>query len=282
VNTPQIAEFARLAKENTPPVGALEGQKTLISRTMHALEYDPIHDEIVVNSPLTESILTFKGGSKGEEPPVRVISGPHTQIRGTAYDGNDKMGMDSVNGEYYIPVSTHEGAGEGAILVFDREANGDVPPKRVLTGPDTQFRFPTARGQGLPNVAVDGVRNLLVVSTGGSLLIFDRTANGNTKPKAIIKGPKTGLGGNEGGGGGGQVKVYSPKGLVVGTCSGGAVCAWNIEDTGDVAPLWKIPARQLTGVAFSGLALDPMHKEVILPSGGQNVIVTFSWPEIFD
>ena len=32
---PQIAAFARLAGENVPPARVLEGQKTLISRTMH-------------------------------------------------------------------------------------------------------------------------------------------------------------------------------------------------------------------------------------------------------
>ena len=87
--------YARLAKENTIPVRILEGQKTLITRTLHSMEYDPTHDELVVNSPLTQSILTFKGGSGGEVPPVRVISGPKTQIRGTDYDGNDKMAMDT-------------------------------------------------------------------------------------------------------------------------------------------------------------------------------------------
>jgi hypothetical protein len=52
VDHPQIAAFARLAGENAPPVRALEGQKTLISRTMHGFAYDSIHDEIVVTSPL--------------------------------------------------------------------------------------------------------------------------------------------------------------------------------------------------------------------------------------
>jgi len=54
---PQIAAFARLAKENTPPVRVLEGQKTMISRTMHGFAYDAIHDEIVVTSPLAQAIL---------------------------------------------------------------------------------------------------------------------------------------------------------------------------------------------------------------------------------
>lgn len=267
--------YARLAKENTLYKRILEGQKTRISRTMHALEYNPVHDELVVGSPLTQSILTFKGGAGGEEPPVRVIQGPKTQIQGTDYDGNDKIALDHVNGEIYLPSATKDGPGKGVILVFDRTANGDVAPKRILGGPDTGFNFPTPKGQGFPNIAVDTTRNLLVIPSRGSLLIFDRTASGNTKPKAVITGPKT-LNPS------GQVKVYSPSGLIIGGCSGGAICAWHIEDHGDVAPRFKIPAQQLTGVAFSGLALDPIHKEVILPSGARNVIITFSWPEVFE
>jgi len=65
VDHPQIAAFARLAKENTPPVRALEGQKTLISRTMHGFGYDAVHDEIVVTSPLAQAVLFFKGDRNG-------------------------------------------------------------------------------------------------------------------------------------------------------------------------------------------------------------------------
>src|SRR5215470_5504005 len=111
---PQIAAFARLAKENTPPVRALEGQKTLISRTMHGFAYDPIHDEIVVTSPLTQAILIFRGAANGEEPPLRVIQGPHTQILGGPGQGLDKVTIDAANGEILLPTYT------GALLVFDR------------------------------------------------------------------------------------------------------------------------------------------------------------------
>ena len=136
MNTPQIAAFARLAKENTPPVSALEGQKTLISRTMHALEYDPVHDELVVNSPLNNAILTFRGGAKGEEAPVRVILGPQTQIQSTGYDGNDKMAMDPVNGEIYIPVATsvvvapERSTRRTRVTDGDTEPASSIPPKR--------------------------------------------------------------------------------------------------------------------------------------------------------
>lgn len=266
-----------MARENTAPVSALAGQKTLISRTMHALEYDPIHDELCVNSPLTQAILTFRGGAAGEEAPIRVIQGPHTQIQSTGYDGNDKMALDSVNGEIYIPVATSGGAGKGVILVFDRTANGDAPPKRVLGGPDTGFNFPTARGQGFPFVAIDPERNLLVVSSRGALLIFDRTAAGNAKPRRVIEGSLTGLAG-----GGGSIRI-SPKGFIVGACSPrGSVCAWGIEESGNVAPHWRIPVEQIAGVGLNGqIALDPAHKEVVVPNGARNVVMTFSFPEIF-
>src|ERR1700733_7234919 len=147
---------------------------------MHGFGFDAIHDEICVTSPLAQAILSFRGGANGEEPPLRVIQGPHTQIKGTARGANDKVSVDPVNNEIYIPIDS------AAILVFDRMANGDVAPKRVLTGPDTQLR-------GVPSVAVDPIHNVLAVNSGGAMLIFDRTANGNTKPKAVIRGPKSNM-----------------------------------------------------------------------------------------
>jgi len=285
VNTPQIAVFARLAKENTTPVRALEGQKTRISRTMHALAYDSIHDEIVVNSPLAQAVLFFRGAANGEEPPVRVIQGPHTLIQGTDYDGNDKMTFDEVHGEIIIPVAGPK------VLVFSRESNGDVAPLRVLAGPDTQIRGSV---RGHPLVGVDPTNNLLIVgSTGGqgggrdgdaseggrgrgALVIFDRTASGNAKPLRVIQGPNTAFGGV------GQIQTYPPKGWIIAGVLGGGIGAWSIHDSGDAAPRWKIPVRQISGVAPSGVALDPVHKEVIVASGGRNVLLTFSWPEIFE
>jgi len=280
---PQIAAFARLAKENTPPVRALEGQKTRISRTMHGFAYDSIHDEIVVSSPLTQAILVFRGSANGEEPPVRIIQGPHTQILGTAEGGNDKVSVDAVNNEILLPVGTgvsrvnRTPVADNGVLVFSREANGDVAPKRVLMGPDTKIR-------GVSAVAADPVHNRLVVNSGGSMLIFDRTASGNAKPLAVIQGPKSGVANIS------SFQIYPPNGWIIGGGSDGSICAWSITDNGDVPPRWRIPVQKLTGYVASGIALDPVHKEIILsaagqrvrpPSGIMNTVITFSWPEIF-
>jgi hypothetical protein len=281
---PQIAAFARLATENTPPLRALQGQKTLISRTMHAFGYDGIHDEIVVNSALAQAILTFRGGANGEEAPIRVIQGPHTRIIGTANGGNDKVNVDPEHNEILLPTGDGSGLGEAAtvanaILTFARDANGDVAPKRILSGPDTQLR-------GTSAVAADPIRNLLIVNLNDAFLIFDRTAEGNTKPKAIIRGPRSQVASMDN-------FVISPTGIIVGKCTGDAVCAWSVNDNGDVPPRWKIPMKQITGYRVSGVALVPAHKEIIFsaggwgkgdfpPSGIMNAVVTFSWPELFD
>ena len=130
---------------------------------MHGMGFDPIHDELVVNSPLAQAILTFRGGADGEEAPIRVIQGPNTAFGGV-----------------------------------------------------------------------------------------------------------------------GQIQTYPAKGWIIAGALGGGIGAWSINDSGDAPPRWKIPVRQITGVAPSGVALDPIHKELVIASGGRNVLLTFSWPEIFD
>jgi len=274
VTHPQIAAFARLAKENQPPVRTIEGQKTLLSRTMHGFSYDPIHDEIVVNSPLSQAILVFSGGVNGEEAPLRVIQGPKTQILGMGYAALSTVTADPENNEIFLPVGsggyrTGGTGGKEGVLVFDRLANGDVAPKRFLAGPDTQIRAAT------PHVAIDPVHDLLIVKSNG-LLIFDRKANGNAKPLRVIRGPKTG------GFGGGQLTTYPEKGLILApSMEGWAV--WNITDEGDVAPRWRIPVQQITGGSQnSGIAVIPLHKEIMVASARLNRVFTFSFPEMFE
>jgi hypothetical protein len=267
---PQIAAFARLATENTPARRALEGQETLISRTMHDFQYDEIHDEIVVSSPLAQAVLTFRGGASGNEAPIRVIQGSLTRILGV----NDRVSVDPVNNEIYAPTWPN------SVLVFDRLANGNVAPKRILQLP------PTSNYNGYQETVggafVDTANDLLLVNQGG-ILIYDRTSSGNAQPKAMIKVAT-------------RVFQIAPKGWLVSVCPdsrGESVCAWSIKDAlahkGNVEPRWKLQVKQMSGgYAAAGIALDPAHKEILFSSTGQdggptvkNAILTFSWPEIF-
>lgn len=258
---PQIAAHARLAGENAVQTRKLEGQLTRLGRTMHDLAYDPIHDEIVVGSPFAQAILTFRGGAHGEERPLRIIQGPRTQIV-SQWNGVDRLAIDPAHNEIYV------GTRRNRILVFDREANGDVAPKRVLGGPDTQFG-------GNPVIRVDAERNLLLVTGGGGVLIFDRTASGNTPPRTVIRGAGP-IGGSA------QFELYN--GLIIAAREReNAIYAWSIMDTGQEArPVFRIAAPLGDRAGQLGIALDPAHKEILVGTGAGNQIRTFFIPAIFD
>ena len=255
---PQIAAFARLAKENAVATRKLEGQLTRLGRTMHDIAYDPIHDEIVVGSPFAQAVLVFRGGAFGEEPPIRIIQGPRTQIV-SATNGVDRVAIDPVNNEIFVGSRLHK------ILVFAREANGDVEPIRTIGGPNSEI------GTN-PPIRVDPVNNLLLVSGQSGILVFDRTATGNVKPRNVISGGPTG--------GSAQFEVYN--GMIIAPRADN-IYAWSLRDTAaNARPLWKIPAPLGPRANQLGIVLDPLHKEVLVATGEGNQIRVFSVPELFD
>ena len=278
MNHPQIAVFARSATENTPYLRSIEGEKSLLGRTMHDIAFDGIHDEIVVTSPLAQAVLSFRGSASGEEAPLRVIQGDKTQIHAvvrTVTSPNEYVGagatakltIDPVHNEILLASPDQD------ILVFDRMATGNVAPKRILKGPHTQLQL----GDQTP-IRVDPIHNLLIVPgansyTGGRVLVFDRTASGDTPPRASIKGPiRTGE----------QFDIYAPTRKLV-THTNNNIEIWNIPENGesDEPPL-KIPAPLGRQSSDIGITLDPLHKEVIVATAAGNAIMTFYVPEVFD
>ena len=258
MNHPQVAAFAREAKQNAIPTRKIEGQLSRLGRTVHDMMFDAIHDELVVPSPFAQAVLTFRGGADGEEPPIRIIQGPRTQI--VAERGMDKVTIDPINNEIYVATSLER------VLVFDREANGDVPPKRVLGGPKTRID-----GYGRPPMRVDNKNDLLLIANGTSeILIFDRLASGDVPPKAVIPGPS----------GIWQFEVFND--MIV-YPRGHNIVAWSIHNTGDGArPILSIPADLGARAAQFGIALNPKYQEVIIATGQGNELRTFHVPELFD
>ena len=245
---------------------------------MHDFAYDAIHDEIVVTSPLAQAILTFRGGADGEEAPIRIIQGSKTGILGVG--AVDKVTIDAEHGEYYITTPRQE------VLVFPREANGDVAPIRILKGPDTQLAVGrqkdgifTGKG-GNPSIRVDPIHNLLLVPVNEysnrsqslnprKILVFDRTASGNTKPRAIMRGAGIGA-------------IYAPKKRLIDYYKGN-IEIWNIPDSGEVTqPIMRIPCPLEPRASGGVMDLDPVHKEIIIATAAGNTIVTYSVPEAFD
>src|SRR5579864_5336174 len=113
--------FARLAKGAQQPARTLYGQASHLSRTMHDIRYDAVHDELVVPVPYAQAIVTFRGGADGQEAPIRTIQGPHAGSIGSRLD------VDPIHNEIF----TYSGV-RNEITVFAREANGDVAPIRVI------------------------------------------------------------------------------------------------------------------------------------------------------
>jgi DNA-binding beta-propeller fold protein YncE len=267
---PQIAVFARLADKNAKPLRKIEGQKTMLGRTMHGFAYDDLHDEIVVTQQFGQAVLTFRGGANGEEAPIRVIQGSRTRL-----EAPDRVTVDPVNNEIWVP--------EGPLFVYPREANGNVAPIRTIEGPDTQL--------GAQAVAVDPLNNLVIAAVGGGggggggshtrFLIFDRTASGNVKPKYEIRGPDSM---------GGPFAIYPAKKLILATnrpqgedLAGDEsyLGVWSYEKGGDNPPLYTIGGPNGVFQMPRGVTLDVKNKSIIASDKRLNSVLTFYFPEMF-
>ena len=243
---------------------------------MHDIRYDAIHDEFVVVNPFAQAVLTFRGGANGEEPPLRVIQGPSTQLQDL-----QRVDIDPVHNELFIP------AGD-SILVFRREATGNEEPVRVIRGPNTRLLQ-------VESVAVDPARNLLLAATGGvialgrggakggAIVMYNRADSGNVRPRAVIQGPQTGI-----------IRIIQiqvmPNGWIVAAQPSGRdeqepegtfVGVWSVKDNGDVPPRWKIGGPKSTLKKPRGVAVNPKNKELIVADMRLNSVLTYYFPEIF-
>jgi hypothetical protein len=311
VSVPRISAFARLANGNVTPDRIIEGQETNLSRTMHGLAYDPIHDEIIVPVALSGAILVFKGGAVGNEPPVRVIQGSQTGLI-RPHTAN----VDPESGEILAGDPSAR-----AVLVFDRLANGNAKPKRVISGPKTQFRE-------IVGVASDTKNDAIVVASrapGGpnGIFVFNRLDQGDVAPKRTITGPLTGVLGRyrqlsvdpERG------KIYlavqafraqeptpqkaadlytneaslkklrdreaqeraEPQGpRVPRLLQAGFIGVWDINDNGNVPPRMIIRGPETRSVGFAGVAFNPAKGEVYGVSGNLNGFLTYLVPQFFE
>ena len=211
---------------------------------MHDIRYNEVRDEFYVGNPFAQAVLTFRGGADGQEGPIRIIQGPKTMLENV-----DTLEIDVVNNEIIVPEGDN-------VLVTDGTLTGDN------VGWQTAYR----RGRE-------------------SILIFDRTANGETKPLRVIRGPNTGIHGIR------QMQIQPTGGwIIISQITDGGVPepegtfvgVWSINDSGDVPPRWKIEGKPSNIMKKPrGVALNPKHKELIVSDMRLNSVLTFYFPEIF-
>jgi hypothetical protein len=189
-------------------------------------------------------------------------------------------------------------SGDDAVLVFNRTANGDVPPLRRLGGPKTRIR-------NIYGMAVDTIHNLIIVAnrvevagtreSEDGILIFDRTAEGDVPPKAVIAGPKTGIIKIR------QVVVDDERGQIFATIKNnfenyewkderpspwnpdktGFIGVWSINDNGDVPPRGVIKGPATGLVWPAGVAINPANHEVYTIDSVSNALFMYRMPELF-
>jgi DNA-binding beta-propeller fold protein YncE len=298
VSVPRISVFARLANGNVAPNRVIEGQATNLSRTMHGIAYDEVHDEIVIPVALGGAVLTFRGDAKGEEPPVRAIQGSRTRLVRP-----HTVAVDPKNDEVLTADPSMR-----AVLVFDRRASGNVAPRRVISGPRTGLL-------DIVGVAVDPVRNVIVAASRKGLnertglFVFDRLADGDVAPKAFIGGPSSKLAHFR------QVAIdpatgniflaqqntrhKRPEAYVLDTPRAGFkesdddeeddgggrldrmgfIAVYAPDDNGDIPPRAIIKGPGIRYAGAAGVALNPKAFEIFAVGG--NGVSTFLLPDFF-
>ena len=250
---PRISVFARLANGNVAPKRVIEGQTTNLSRTMHGIAYDAIHDEIVIPVALSGAVLVFKADASGEVPPLRAIQGTRTRLVRP-----HTVAVDPVRN--VIVASSRKGNGEKVgIFVFDRLASGDVPPKQFIGGPNSKLAH-------FRQVAIDP-------GTGNIFL-----AQQNTRMKQmeayVLDQPREGFKARE------RDRDDEDDDSDSGRLDQmGFIAVYAPDDNGDIPPraIIKGPGIRLAGAA--GVALNLKKKEIITVGG--NGFQTFLLPEFF-
>jgi hypothetical protein len=118
------------------------------------------------------SITVHRRSASGDEPPLRVIEGPRTQLNWPA-----GIVFDERRRELFVANDIGN-----SILVFRADAAGNVAPIRVLKGPDTALASPVG-------LFLDTKNDELWVANYGNhaLTVYSPGAEGNTKPQRIIR-----------------------------------------------------------------------------------------------
>lgn len=232
---------------------------------MHDVRYNDVDDEIVVPSPFADAILTFRGGADGQERPIRVIQGGKARIEGS------RLAIDVPHGEIYA-------FGRGGIQVFPLKGQGDIEPIRVIAGSNTM-------APDLQSIAVDPINNVIAVTgRNNSILFFNRTDNGNVRPRNVIQGPKSEIDRIN------QMQIHPESKHLIVAMPGQQglvepphvfVGVWNIDDNGDIPPKYRIFGGTTTLKKPFGVALNPKYNELYVSDMRLNGVVTFQFPELY-
>jgi DNA-binding beta-propeller fold protein YncE len=197
-----ILVFRGNAKGDEPPIRVIQGPCTGLI-TPHSVSLDLQHGEILVASLTGKRINVYRWDANGNTPPVRMITGPQTELGhlvGIAVDPEQNL----------MAVANSED-----ILVFNRTDSGNVAPRARIAGPKTgitdepwQLQFFKGRiylaasnhlhvnlysGVTLKDSSKAVPDDPWLNPTLGFVGVWNITDNGDVPPRAMIRGPFSGL-----------------------------------------------------------------------------------------
>ncbi|MFN7942398.1 MAG: hypothetical protein U0X73_12435 [Thermoanaerobaculia bacterium] len=147
----------------------------------------PARADCVVANFSPAAVATFSDAASGDEPPLRSIAGPATDLAGALF-----VAADTAHGEIFAASCCADASTTGVTVhEIDGLANM-VPLRRIAANATTTLVHPSG-------VAVDPVHGELFVanqsggSSGGTIAVFARTADGDALPLRTITGGANGL-----------------------------------------------------------------------------------------
>ena len=184
------------------PIRVIQGPCTRLV-TPHAVNFDPVNKEILVASLTGRTIYVFAWNASGDVAPLRVIKGPQTRLGHVVGLGVDPS------------TNLLAAANSKEVLIFNRTDDGDVAPRAVLGGPKTgigeePWQIQMYEGQIFlaasnhlhinvySGVTLKGTYSDVPVDPWndpelGFIGVWNMKEIGDVPPRAIIKGPFSGL-----------------------------------------------------------------------------------------
>jgi hypothetical protein len=199
--------FRGSASGNEAPVRVIQGSRTTLAYP-DVVNIDAENQEILAVD--AGRVLVFPWTAEGNTAPSRVIS-----ITGTKMKFGHGVGVDHERNLLVVTGTTE--AGEDGLLVFNRTDNGKVTPRAVIAGPKTGIEKPpwqlqVHRGRiyvTVANTFYSPLYSQISIRPGispdteikspwrtdrvGFIGVWNTTDNGDVPPRAIIKGPASGI-----------------------------------------------------------------------------------------
>jgi hypothetical protein len=176
-NPDHVRVFGAGAGGDVAPVRLLGGPATLLTDPDDFF-LEESEGALYVADFLGQAIRVFAAAAQGDTAPLRNITSP------SLGQPRDLVAVPAASEVLTI-------ASLCCLATYNSGANGSVAAMRYVSGPLTQLDNPSGLAYGaFGDEVYVGDYN----GSGGEILVFPRTATGNTSPSRVITGPSTQLG----------------------------------------------------------------------------------------